>query len=421
MQEIQTRRYIDVDVRPPGSKSITHRALITAGLARGESLLDGFLACDDTRYTLQTLRALGARISVKGTRARVIGTGGNFASAVSRKRIFIGNSGTSMRLLLSVVALSRGEFLLDGTSRMRQRPVGPLVEALNQLGSDLLCLEEKGHPPVLVQARGIRGGSVRISGKESSQYLSSLLLAGPYAENDVKIAVEGKLMSQPYVDMTLDVMRAFGVEVFRDGHQFFKVKAGHGYSPREFSIEADATSASYFWAAAAVTAGKVVTGGLAPFCSRQGDIRFLDILGKMGCHVEAEEDRATVCGSTLSGVEVDMSAMPDLVPTLAAVALFANGRSVIRNVPHLRHKESDRLQAVRLEWERLGAQIEELPDGLIIHGGVPLSGTVVDPHDDHRLAMSLAVVGLRVPGVKIRDEGCVRKSFPQFWELWARL
>jgi 3-phosphoshikimate 1-carboxyvinyltransferase len=221
--------------------------------------------------------------------------------------------------------------------------------------------------------------------------------------------------------MTLDVMKAFGVKVFRDGYRLFKVDAQQAYQPRHFSVEADVSNASYFLAGAAVTGGTVVIEGIDPFSTRQGDIRFLDVLEEMGCNVKKEKDRVRVRGDALFGIEADMSTMPDMVPTLAAVALFAEGTTIIRNVPHLRHKESDRLRAVRLEWERLGGKIEELSDGLIIHGGGHLSGTLMDPHDDHRLAMSLAVVGLRVPGIKIKDEDCVKKSSPQFWELWDRL
>jgi 3-phosphoshikimate 1-carboxyvinyltransferase len=421
MKEIKPKSLINTVVRVPGSKSITHRALIAASLAQGESLLEGFLACEDTDYTLETLQTLGAGITIRGQDAKIIGTGGTLKSGSPRAEMFIGNSGTSMRLLLSVVALSRGEFLLDGSPRMRQRPIEALAQALNQLGSDAVCLEGNGCPPVLVRARGIRGGRVTIPGKESSQYLSSLLLAGPYAQEDVSIAVEGELVSQPYVDMTLDVMKAFGVKVFRDGYRLFKVDAQQAYQPRHFSVEADVSNASYFLAGAAVTGGTVVIEGIDPFSTRQGDIRFLDVLEEMGCNVKKEKDRVRVRGDALFGIEADMSTMPDMVPTLAAVALFAEGTTIIRNVPHLRHKESDRLRAVRLEWERLGGKIEELSDGLIIHGGGHLSGTLMDPHDDHRLAMSLAVVGLRVPGIKIKDEDCVKKSSPQFWELWDRL
>ncbi len=421
MREVKPKFRINSVVRLPGSKSITHRALIASSLARGESLLNGFLGCEDTEFTTLALRILGARVSIQGDQARIIGTGGELRPAPAKASIFLGNSGTSMRFILSVAALSRGEFILDGSPRMRQRPIEPLVKALNQLGSEALCLRKNGCPPVLIRTRGVKGGRVEISGKKSSQFVSSLLLAGPYAKKDMQIVVVGDLVSRPYVDMTLDVMRGFGVEVSRDGYRFFGIKAGQGYRPCQFSVEGDVSNASYFWAGAAVNGGTVVTENICPLSTRQGDIRFLDILERMGCDIIREESRVTVRGGKLSGVEADMSTMPDLVPTLAAVALFAEGETIIRGVPHLRHKESDRLHCVATEWQRLGGQIEELSDGLIIHGGGSLSGALVDPHDDHRLAMSLAVVGSRVPGVKIKDEDCVRKSLPQFWDLWDRL
>ena len=223
------------------------------------------------------------------------------------------------------------------------------------------------------------------------------------------------------MDLTLEVMDRFGVEVQREGYRRFKVPAGPGYRPADYQVEGDASSASYFWAAAAVTGGTVITENLFPESSRQGDMSFLDLLEKMGALVRKEARRVVVKGRTLAGIEADMSTMPDMVPTLAALALFAQGKTVIRNVAHLRHKESDRLQALREEWTRLGARIEERPDGLIIEGLVPLKGARCDPHNDHRLAMSLAVVGLRVPGIQIRQAECVNKSFPLFWEYWERL
>jgi len=223
------------------------------------------------------------------------------------------------------------------------------------------------------------------------------------------------------VDITLDVMEKFGVKVDREGCSYFRVPSGKPYQHREFSIQGDASSASYFWAAAAVTGGTVVTENIHPYATRQGDISLLEILGMMGCFIEKKSDRALVQGGNLSGIDVDMSEMPDMVPTLAAIGLFAKGETVIRNVAQLHHKESERLHSIGVEWERLGARVKILPDGLIVHGGDILSGTVVDTHDDHRIAMSLAVVGLKVPGITIKDENCVNKSFPQFWELWDRL
>lgn len=286
---------------------------------------------------------------------------------------------------------------------MLLRPIEELVDALNQLGVEAFCLEQNGCPPVLIRARGIKGGKTTISGQKSSQYISSLLLSGPYAEKGIEIEVTGRLASGPYVDITIEVMREFGISVIRDGYCYFRVPAVHGYRPCQFSIEGDLSGASYFWAAAAVTGGMGTTENIRSHSTKQGDIGFLDIIKEMGCQVRRETDRVIVYGGALSGIEVDMGAMPDMVPTLSAIALFANGRIVIRNVSHLRDKESNRLRAITLEWNKLGGRVEELTDGLIIHRGRRLCGTTVESHYDHRLAMSLAVVGLRVPGVKIKN------------------
>ena len=260
-----------------------------------------------------------------------------------------------------------------------------------------------------------------MSGSKSSQYISALLLAGPYANKGLEIEITGRLVSRPYVDVTLDVMEKFGVHVDGDGYKYFRVPGGYGYSPRQFLIEGDVSAASYFWAAAAVTNGIVITENIRPFTTKQGDIAFLGVLEEMGCYIERGNDWVSVHGKSLSGIDVDMEAMPDMVPTVAAVALFANGKTIIRNIPHLRHKESDRLKAIAVEWSRLGSRVKELDDGLIIYGGRRLSGAEMESHNDHRLAMSLAVVGLKVPGIIIKDENCVNKSFPQFWKLWDRL
>ena len=421
MKEIRSRSAINAVVRIPGSKSLTHRAVIAAGLASGESHIKNFLSCEDTLYTIRALQELGAVISIDGEDLTVSGTGGQFPHSSDRKEIFLGNSGTSYRLLLSIVALANGEFLITGVPRMHKRPIGDLVAALNTLGVKAIYMERDEFPPVLIKAEGIRGGRTSIGGVKSSQYVSSLLLAGPYSDEGIEIEVTGTLVSEPYVDLTLDVMETFGIRVERKGYNYFKVPSGQGYSPRHFSVEGDASSASYFWAAAAVTGGKTITENIYSQKTRQGDIRFLHILEKMGCYVEKKADHVLVHGGTLTGIEADMSTMPDMVPTLAAVALFADGKTVIRNVSHLRHKESDRLRAVASEWSRLGGRVEELSDGLIIHGGSPLIGTMVDPHDDHRIAMSFALCGLKTPGIFIKDERCVEKSFPNFWDVFEEL
>ncbi len=421
MNNFPARSPINAVVRIPSSKSITHRSLIAAGLAEGESLVEKILVCDDTLYTVNALKQLGVSIAIRDESAAISGTGGVFVPAPAGKEIYLGDSGTSFRLLLSTVALARGEFTLKGSPRMEERPIADLVGALNHLGVNTVCSKQNGFPPICVKANGIVGGRVSMTGDISSQYISSILLASPYAQKDVEISVGGKLASRPYVDLTIEVMERFGVKIIQDGYRHFKTHCGQRYQPRQFTVEGDLSSASYFWAAAAVTGGTVTTHNIRPIATLQGDVGLLDIFQKMGCHIEKENDRVTVHGKKLSGIEVDMSAMPDMVPTLAAVALFAKGRTVIRNVAHLVHKESNRLKAVATEWRRVGGQVEELQDGLVILGQRPLHGLTVKAHNDHRIAMSLAVIGLNVPDIKIAGDECVNKSFPGFWGKWNAL
>ena len=422
MIAIRPRASIQASVEIPGSKSITHRALVAASLAQGESRITNFLDCEDTRYTIQGLRDIGAPISVGQQEVVVTGTGGTFPPpSGERKEIFLGNSGTSYRFLLSIAALACGDFLLTGNPRMHQRPIQDLVHALRGLGVEASYEGQDLYPPVLIRAKGITGGKVVIPGNKSSQYISSLLLAGPCMERGIDIEVQGDMVSQPYLDLTLHAMEQFGISPVRQGYCSFKIPSGRNYRPCRFMVEGDASSGSYFWAAAAVTGGTVRTDNIFAHTALQGDIGFLDILEKMGCIVERKSDHVVVHGKDLLGIDVDMAKMPDMVPTLAAVALFARGKTSIRNVPHLRYKESDRLEAVATEWQQLGARVEELPDGLIIHGGSPLTGAILDPRDDHRIAMALAVVGLRVPDLRIRNGDCVNKSFPRFWDMWKTL
>ena len=411
---------INATVDIPGSKSITHRAVIASALAHGESQLRNYLECEDTLYTINALRELGADISAQKNHLKVRGNGGAFRLP-ARKDFYLGNSGTSFRLLLSVAALGQGEIFMSGASRMLSRPIGQLVSALKQAGVEAACVDKEDYPPVLIRAKGIRGGKVSVRGDQSSQFISSLLLSAPYADNDIEIRVRGELVSKPYVDITIDIMDRFGVSVMRDGYARFIIPSGQVYRSAEFTVQGDASSASYFWSAAAVTGGTITTKNIEPYRTRQGDMKFLDLLERMGCSVKKASDRVIVQGGRLSGIDVDMSSIPDMVPSMAVVALFCHGRTSIRNVGHLRLKESDRLHAIALEWNRLGGRVEEIDDGLIIQGGAALTGTEVTPHDDHRLAMSLAVAGLRVPGIKISDENCVNKSFPKFWELMELL
>ncbi len=421
MKEIRPRGPINATVRIPGSKSISHRALIAASLSEGTSRIGNLVECEDTLYTLNALRKLGVKISKKERVLTVSGTGGQFPPSPGVKSIFLGNSGTSYRLLLSIVALARGDFLLTGSQRMKERPVGGLVQALKRLGMDASWTGQDNFPPVYIKAKGLRGGQVKVEGDTSSQYVSSILLAAPYAEKPVEVYILGDLVSSPYVDLTIDVMERFKVHVAREGCRYFTVLGGQKYSACDFAVEGDVSSASYFWAAAAVTGGEVITENIRPHTTHQGDIAFLHVLEQMGCSIKRESDKVFVQGRSLKGIDADMSSMPDMVPTLAAIALFADGKTTIRKVPHLRHKESDRLASIARELGKMNGHVEELPDGLIIHGGRLLSGKIMDPHDDHRIAMSLAVIGLMVPGVRMRNEGCVNKSFPNFWELWEMI
>jgi 3-phosphoshikimate 1-carboxyvinyltransferase len=400
----------------PGSKSYTHRALVAAGLAAGDSILTNALKAEDTELTAHALAQLGAGIDWQKTTIRVNGAGGRWRPV--SEPIHLGNSGTSMRFFTALAALGQGAYLLTGTDRLCQRPLGELLQALGQLGVRVASERGAGCPPVIVQG-GLRGGRARLSGSVSSQYVSALLFIAPLAPEGVEIEITEELVSRPYVDLTLEVMEDFGISYFREGYRYFRVPGGQRYQARDYAIEADASSASYFWAAAAVTGGRVTISNLSPD-SCQGDAAFPQVLARLGCTVESSPAGLTVQGSALHGITVDMSAMPDLVPTLAVVAAFAKGETRITGVAHLRHKESDRLAAVVTELQKMGLEAQETADGLIIVGGAP-RGAAIDTYQDHRIAMSFAVAGLKVPGVVINDPGCVAKSFPDFWQYWQKL
>jgi len=417
MIEITPLSHCDGVVTIPGSKSYTHRALILSSLADGESVLVNVLRCEDTERTLEALIRFGVPVSWEGDHIRVLGKGGKFKA--SDDRIDVGNSGASMRFLTALAALKKGMTLLDGSERMRKRPIGELLNSLGELGVKAYSEKGDGCPPVIVESRGLKGGTAKIKGEASSQFLSGLLMVASYAQEDVNIEVTGSLASKPYVDITRDVMSAFGVEIKNQEYRSFFIKAGQRYLPRTYRIEGDVSNASYFFSAAAVCRGRVRVENINPV-TIQGDIGFLGILERMGCRVTRGSDWIEVLGGELHGIEMDMSEMPDLVPTLAITAAFAQGKTAIQNIGHLRFKESDRLHALAAELSKMGIRIKEGEDRLEIEGGKP-HGAEIETYDDHRMAMSFAVAGLAVPGVKIRGERCVDKSFPQFWEVLQRL
>ena len=416
VKEIKPLDQVNATLTLPGSKSYTHRALIAAALAEGESVLRNALKAEDTELTAQALMKLGAGIDWQENTVLVRGTAGQLAPTA--EPIYLGNSGTSLRFLTAVATLGQGEYRLTGTPRLCQRPMGELIAALKQLGGKVESVTGKGCPPVLVKG-GIAGGRTRLSGAVSSQYLSALMFIGPLAPLGVEIEITGELVSRPYVDLTLDVQAAFGISHFRRGYRYFQIPGGQTYQSREYDIDADASSASYFWAAAALTGGRVTVANVNMETS-QGDVDFVSVLAHMGCHLQSSLTGLTIEGRPLTGIQVDMSAMPDMVPTLAVVAAFAQGETVITGVSHLRHKESDRLAATAAELKKMGVDVQETEDGLKIRGGAP-HGAEIETYDDHRIAMSFAVAGLKVPGVVIKDPDCVRKSFPEFWEYIEEL
>jgi 3-phosphoshikimate 1-carboxyvinyltransferase len=420
MIEINPISRVDAKISVPGSKSLTQRALIAAALASGESRLIGPLESEDTQYSSKALAQMGVVID-RSEGWRITGNGGVIHP--SDEPIYLGNNGTATRFLTSVASLGNSLFIIDGDERMYERPVSPLMAALKGWGVDIISIRGTGCPPLKINARGIDGGTTVLPEGKSSQYLSSLLLVAPYANHSSVLHVEGEVLSKPYVAMTLAVMSDFGIEVEASSDfSLFSIPQGC-YQAREYEIEGDASNASYFWAAAAVTGGRVTVENV-PVPSLQGDTMLVPLLGRMGCEVIRSGNGLTLHGrKRLEGITVDMGDMPDVVPTLAVVAVFAHGTTVINNIAHLRIKECDRLSAVVKELSRLGANIEEYEDKMIIHGegGANLKGAEIETYKDHRMAMSLAVAGLRVPGVKIKGERCVAKSFPDFWERFSLL
>jgi 3-phosphoshikimate 1-carboxyvinyltransferase len=406
-----------VEVAVPGSKSYTHRMLVAAALSDGRCTIDNALDSEDTRLTLDTLKRWGTAVGLDGTSLTVFGTGGRLAA--SAEPVFLGNSGTSMRLLSAVAALAPGRSLLTGTERLQARPMQDLLDGLARLGVRARSLGTGGGAPIEIDGGAVPGGCAELDCSVSSQFLTALLLIGPYARDGIEVCVTRGPVSRPYIDITIDVMRRFGVEVERRGYEWFKVPGGGCYRAADHVIEADCSQAGYFWAAAAVS-GSTVKVRRTTLDSCQGDARLAEVLVRMGCTIAAHSDGVALTGGALAGIEVDMADMPDAVPTLAVVAAFARGRTAIRGVAHLKEKESDRLAAVCAGLHRMGIQAAHDTDTLWVRGGTP-QGAAIGCHNDHRIAMSFAVAGLATPGVEIVDENCVTKSFPTFWDVFETL
>ncbi len=416
---------IEGRIRPPGSKSITNRALVCAALARGTSRLTGVLDSQDTRVMVAALASLGLRLQADWPRGEVLveGSGGSIPAAEAT--LDCAASGTTMRFLAAVCALGHGHYQLDGMPRMRQRPIGDLLAALRELGIDAAAGSPGECPPVTIRSRGLAGGTAAVRGTASSQFASGLALAAPCTAAGVRIRFTGELVSLPYLDMTRRVIADFGGRCETEDDRTWSIPPG-GYVGRDYAIEPDASAASYFSAAAAITGGSMRIEGLSRR-SMQGDVAFCDALARMGCEVVWHQGAApgvdesiTVTGRVVHGIDIDMNAISDTVPTLAVVALFAESPTTIRNVAHIRDKETDRIGNLVHELRSLGADAREHADGLTIVPG-PLHGASIRTYEDHRMAMSLSLAGLRTPGVLIQDPGCVGKTFPGYWRRLGEL
>ena len=407
---------VKASVAIPGSKSITNRALLLAALAHGQSHLAGVLASDDTIVFLQALQALGFTVEYDQARGAcyLIGNGGRIPKETAK--IWCGSAGTASRFLLAAVATGQGTFEFDASTQMRSRPIGPLVQALQVQGADIR-LSPGGSFPLTLRAGGLAGGRVQVSsGDESSQYLSAMLMAAPLAKQPVELGTSVSV-SKPFIDMTVRMMEEFGVTVKQDGYERFRISAPSPYHGRTYAIEADASTASYFFGAAAITGGTVHARRISRRDSLQGDARFPDILEAMGCTVTERDDGVSVTGPRrLRGITADLGDISDTAMTLACVAPYADSPTTIQNIGHIRLQESDRIAALATNLQQMGIRTEAGPDSLTVYPGTP-HGAVIDPFGDHRIAMAFSMMGLATPGVGVSDPECVAKTCPEFYDL----
>lgn len=423
-------RPLNASVRVPGSKSITNRALLIAALAQGTTRLTNALFSDDSRYFARALQTLGFDLALDEANHEITVNGLGGQIPAQKADLYIGNAGTAARFLSAFLTLGHGEYILDGEPRMRERPIGDLVVALTQLGADVhpvfqspnhQIVKSQIYPPVKIISSGLPGGKTTIAGDISSQFLSALLMVAPYAQSPVEIELSTELNSKPYVEMTLAIMRDFGVTVEREGYQFFKITPSCYLPIANYAIESDASAASYFFAAPAICGGTARVENISRR-SVQGDIAFLDVLESMGCGVTETDNCLLITGhSPLRGLDLDMRDIPDTAQTLAAIAPFAVTPTRIRGIASARVKETDRIAATCAELARLGVKVEEHPDGMTIYPCDEFKPAVIQTYNDHRMAMAFSLIGLRVPGVTIENPGCVSKTFPNFFEVLSQL
>lgn len=418
---LQPIALVNGTVNLPGSKSVSNRALLLAALAEGTTQLNNVLDSDDIRHMLNALQALGVnfRLSADRTCCEVDGLGGTLV-AEQPLSLFLGNAGTAMRPLAAVLCLGNSDIVLTGEPRMKERPIGHLVDALRQGGAQIDYLEQENYPPLRLRG-GFRGGELTVDGRVSSQFLTALLMTAPLAEQDTTIRIMGDLVSKPYIDITLHLMKAFGIDVGHENYQIFHIKGGQTYrSPGTYLVEGDASSASYFLAAAAIKGGTVRVTGIGKK-SVQGDTKFADVLEKMGAKVTWGDDYIECSRGELQGIDMDMNHIPDAAMTIATTALFATGPTTIRNIYNWRVKETDRLTAMATELRKVGAEVEEGEDYIRVVPPVQLTAADIGTYDDHRMAMCFSLVALSDTPVTILDPKCTAKTFPDYFEQFARL
>ncbi|RJG48648.1 3-phosphoshikimate 1-carboxyvinyltransferase [Motilimonas pumila] len=408
---------IDGEINLPGSKSVSNRALLLAALAKGTTTLTNLLDSDDIRHMLNALTKLGVQyqLSADKTQCVVEGLGRAFETSQAME-LFLGNAGTAMRPLCAALCLGKGEYELTGEPRMEERPIGSLVDALRQAGADVTYLKNEDYPPLKIKSTGLRGGKISIDGSVSSQFLTAFLMAAPYADGDTEIEIVGELVSKPYIEITLHIMSQFGVQVENIDYQRFIIKGQQTYTaPGQFLVEGDASSASYFLAAAAIKGGTVKVTGIGKK-SVQGDVQFADVLAAMGADIEWGDDYIKSTVGELKAVDMDMNHIPDAAMTIATTALFATGTTAIRNVYNWRVKETDRLAAMATELRKVGAEVVEGHDFIEVTPAQTLQHAAIDTYDDHRIAMCFSLVALSDTPVTINDPGCTSKTFPDYFD-----
>lgn len=404
-------------IKVPGSKSITNRALVLSALAKGTSTIKGYLDSEDTNIMMNALRSLGVQIQKQDDCLLVEGISGNFASFEGS--IFVGNAGTAARFLCPLLSLGKGSYQIDGSPRMRQRPIAELLRAMESIGGKSKPLHQMTQNqqsfPLVVEATELVGGEIELLGNISSQFISGLMMVAPFAKKDTLIKITTEIISLPYIEMTRKMMEIFGVSCEWVGASQLLIASNQQYQARDYQVEGDASASSYFFAAAAITGSKVCVYPATPN-SLQGDIGFLQILKNMGCKLEWGLGEVCVLGADLNAVEVDMSQQNDVALTLAVVALFAKGTTKIKNIYNLRLKECDRINALATELSKLGAKVKEGKDSLTIIGGGVQHGAQIDTYQDHRIAMAFSLCGLKISGIQIKDPLCVQKTYPNYWQ-----